>query len=155
MLNIAEISEAMKADLERFKQRQGAPVSSIKEEPTQVRHQHWDLGAGWDPLHAHQGTRVHYILLQGPGAASPFAGLKDNLDKLLIADFFLVLAALAWLAVAVAVSSITGDKETPLLTIWYALWPTLWQSALGLLMAGALVSGGLGKLAEQQGKGKQ
>jgi hypothetical protein len=93
--------------------------------------------------------------LQDAGSTSPFAGIKDSLDKLLIADFFLVLVALAWLGVAVAISSITGDKETPLLTIWYALWPTLWQSALGLLMAGALVSGGLGKLAEQQGKGQQ
>lgn len=42
--------------------------------------------------------------------------------------------------------------SSPLLDAWYPLWPTLWQSAIGLLMAGALVSGGLGWLAEQQKK---
>lgn len=46
----------------------------------------------------------------------------------------------------------SGTGSSPVLDAWYPLWPTLWQSAIGLLMAGALVSGGLGWLQAQQEK---
>lgn len=68
--------------------------------------------------------------------------------QVLVADFFLVLFALAWLGAGVVQANVFGSS--PLLDVWYPLWPTLWQSAIGLLMAGALVSGGLGWLQSQR-----
>jgi hypothetical protein len=44
------------------------------------------------------------------------AGAKETLDKVLIADFFLVLAALGWLAAGVAQSALGGSS--PLLDVW-------------------------------------
>jgi hypothetical protein len=72
--------------------------------------------------------------------------------QVLIADFFLVLFVLLWLVAGVVQSSVSGG-ESFLLDMWYPLWPLLWQPAIGVLMAGALVSGGIGWLQEQQ-KGK-
>jgi len=37
-------------------------------------------------------------------------------------------------------ANFSDTKSSPLLDVWFPLWPTLWQSAIGLLMAGALVS---------------
>jgi hypothetical protein len=48
-----------------------------------------------------------------------------------------------------AQANASPSGQSPVLDAWYPLWPTLWQSAIGLLMAGALVSGGLGWLASQ------
>lgn len=75
---------------------------------------------------------------------------KDALDKLLVADFFFVLLALAWLVVGVGVRA--GGGSPAVADAWLALWPTLWQPAIGLLMAGALVSGGAGWLREKRGE---
>ena len=71
--------------------------------------------------------------------------------QVLIADFFLVLAVLAWLAAGAMQAALSGGSS-PLLDAWYPLWPMVWQPAIGLLMAGALVSGGLGWIAEQGDK---
>lgn len=60
-----------------------------------------------------------------------------------------MLFILAWLAAGVAQNAVNGGSS-PLLDAWYPLWPILWQPALGVLMAGALVSGGLSWLASQQ-----
>ncbi|MEW5304609.1 MAG: hypothetical protein WDW36_007209 [Sanguina aurantia] len=83
------------------------------------------------------------------------ATLRDNIDKFLMADFFFVLAILAWLVVGVAQSSF-NEGVSPILDAWYPLWPIVWQPALGILMAGALVSGAAGwvqeLLEEQQSK---
>ena len=75
-----------------------------------------------------------------------------------------MLFALAWLVAGVATngggggggegenlsdsSKITG----PLLVSWFALWPMVFQPAIGILMAGALVSGGVGWLRERREK---
>ena len=67
-----------------------------------------------------------------------------------IADFFLVLLILAWLAAGVAQTSM--GSSSALLDAWYPLWPILWQPAIGVLMAGALVSGGLSWLDGQKQK---
>ncbi|KAL6751656.1 hypothetical protein V8C86DRAFT_1833563 [Haematococcus lacustris] len=67
--------------------------------------------------------------------------------QVLIADFFLVLFSLLWLGVGVANTSGTGSS--PVLDAWYPLWPSLWQGSIGLLMAGAVVSGGLGWLSNR------
>mmetsp|Transcript_16412 Transcript_16412/g.35482 ORF Transcript_16412/g.35482 Transcript_16412/m.35482 type:complete len:162 (+) Transcript_16412:65-550(+) len=115
-----DISEALKADLERYKKRQLQDVGSSSSSA------------------ASKATE----------AAQP-SGLKETVDKVLIADFFLVLAILAWLAVGVATAGLNGGSS-PLLDTWYVLWPILWQPAIGVLMAGALVSGGLGWLRSQQ-----
>lgn len=102
-------------------------------------------------------------------------GLKDLVEKFLIADFFFILvspsqsrgsacgkpwptsdicwcccvqAGLAGLAVCLGVSVAT--KDDTLVEGWLKLWPFVFQPAIGILMAGALVSGGLGWLREQQ-----
>ncbi|GLI71502.1 hypothetical protein VaNZ11_016719 [Volvox africanus] len=120
-----DISEALKADLERLRAKSGAAAR----------------GAGSSPSGA--------ALQAGQQESGPLSGFKDTLDKLLIADFFLVLFILAWLAVGVAQNAVNGGNS-PLLDAWYPLWPLLWQPALGVLMAGALVSGALGWLKEKQ-----
>lgn len=76
--------------------------------------------------------------------------------QVLIADFFLVLVALAWLGVGVLQAKLSPSDggSSPLLDLWYPLWPTLWQSAIGLLMAGALVSGGLNWVSSNFGAKK-
>uniref|UniRef100_A0A7S0WPC6 Uncharacterized protein n=1 Tax=Chlamydomonas leiostraca TaxID=1034604 RepID=A0A7S0WPC6_9CHLO len=119
-----DISEAMKADLERFQRRQQAGSSGASQSQQQF-------------------SRPE------PAQAQSSGSLKENIDKVLIADFFLVLFALAWLGAGVVLAQ---ADQPGLLNVWYTLWPTLWQSAIGLLMAGALVSGGLGWLQSQQQK---
>ena len=95
----------------------------------------------------------------GPTPANPSAGLKRGgpvndtsqpsglqrlrewLDRLLVADVFLVLAGALWFAVAVALHS--QGVEAPLAT-FQTLWEPLFTPAIGLLMAAALLSGALG-----------
>ncbi|KAG2446859.1 hypothetical protein HYH02_008016 [Chlamydomonas schloesseri] len=113
----------MKADLERLRAKSGSSSAA-------------------GPSSQPQASQVE--------AGGSFTGAKDALDKLLIADFFLVLFILAWLAAGVAQNAVSGSS--PLLDAWYPLWPLLWQPALGVLMAGALVSGGIGWLNEQAAK---
>jgi hypothetical protein len=78
----------------------------------------------------------------------------------LIADFFFVLAALAWLGAGLGVQG--ALHSSAVLDAWYGLWPLVFQPAIGVLMLGALVSGGLGWLKsreqeqqreQQQGRG--
>lgn len=75
-------------------------------------------------------------------------GAKELLDRVLIADFFFVLLSLGWLAAGLALNAAAGSSA--LLDAWFPLWPLLFQPAIGVLMLGALVSGGLGWLKEQQ-----
>jgi hypothetical protein len=68
--------------------------------------------------------------------------MKDKfltwLNFILVADVFLVLFGFAWLAVA-AIGQATG---VPLgLDLWYKLWQPVFNPAIGILMAGALISG--------------
>lgn len=78
----------------------------------------------------------------------PPSPIKDALDRLLVADFFFVLLALAWLITGVAVKA--GGGSSAIADTWLALWMPLFQPAIGLLMAGALVSGGLGWLRDKR-----
>jgi len=56
-------------------------------------------------------------------------------------DLFLVLFSFFWLAVAVVGRSL----HLPLgLDLWYRLWEVVFMPAIGVLMAGALISGIIG-----------
>jgi hypothetical protein len=67
--------------------------------------------------------------------------LRDWLDRLLVADVFLVLAGALWFAGAVLLHS--QGVEAPL-ALFQRLWEPLFTPAIGLLMAAALLSGALG-----------
>lgn len=64
----------------------------------------------------------------------------------LVADFFLVLLAFLWLAIAV-----TGHLlKLPLgLDLWYKLWQPVFTPAIGILMAGTIISGVAGKISQR------
>lgn len=68
-------------------------------------------------------------------------GIQRGLDRLLVADVFLVLAGALWFGLGV-VLHLQGSET--LLLGFQRTWPLLFQPAIGLLMAAALVSGGLG-----------
>lgn len=59
-------------------------------------------------------------------------------DRALMANLFLVFLSFAWLAIAVVGRSLHKPFGFDL---WYSLWQPLWQPALGILMAGAILSG--------------
>ncbi|MGB3641155.1 MAG: hypothetical protein WBA39_26780 [Rivularia sp. (in: cyanobacteria)] len=64
--------------------------------------------------------------------------LLNLLNTLLVADVFLVLIGFGWFAIAV----IGRSTGIPLgLDLWYKLWEPLFTPAIGVLMAGALLSG--------------
>jgi hypothetical protein len=68
--------------------------------------------------------------------------MKDRLigwlNQLLVLDVFLVLLSFLWLAIAVIGRSI----GLPLgLDLWYRLWEPVFTPAIGILMAGAVLSG--------------
>lgn len=80
-----------------------------------------------------------------PAASSPPAsrlqGLRQLIDRLLVADVFLVLAGALWFGLAVVLHS--QGIEAPL-QAFQGLWQPLFTPAIGLLMAAALLSGALG-----------
>lgn len=68
--------------------------------------------------------------------------MKDQLigwlNQLLVVDVFLVLSSFLWLAIAV----IGRSLGVPLgLDLWYSLWEPVFTPAIGILMAGAILSG--------------
>ena len=73
--------------------------------------------------------------------SGPLATLREVLDRLLVADVFLVLAGAAWFALAVLLHSRGVDAP---LRLFQKLWQPLFTPAIGLLMAAALLSGALG-----------
>lgn len=77
-----------------------------------------------------------------PAAAiTPLQRLATLLDRLLVADVFLVLAGAVWFGVAVLLHS--QGVEAPLAT-FQRLWQPLFTPAISVLMAAALLSGALG-----------
>ncbi len=77
---------------------------------------------------------------------SPWAPLL----QVLIADFFFIMLSLAWLAAGLAEKA--AFKSETLIGSWMPLWPMVFQPAIGVLMAGALVSGGIAWVQENWGK---
>lgn len=64
--------------------------------------------------------------------------LLEWLNWLLVANLFFVLFSFFWLAIAVVGRSF----NLPLgLDLWYTLWTPVFNPAIGILMAGALISG--------------
>lgn len=72
---------------------------------------------------------------------SPLQRLQQWLDRLLVLDVFLVIAAALWFGVAVLLHA--RGVEAPL-QLFQRLWEPLFTPAIGLLMAAALLSGALG-----------
>lgn len=76
--------------------------------------------------------------------------MKDKflewLNLALMVDLFLVLLSFVWLAIAV-VGEVT---KVPLgLHLWYKLWEPVFTPAIGILMAGAMLSGLVGWLSKR------
>ncbi len=71
----------------------------------------------------------------------PVTQLRRILDGVLVADVFLVLAGALFFAVAVVLH---GQQLDAPLELFQQLWQPLFTPAIGLLMAAALLSGGLG-----------
>ncbi|PSN13749.1 hypothetical protein C7271_22265 [filamentous cyanobacterium CCP5] len=71
--------------------------------------------------------------------------MREQINRLiswiLVLDFALVLASLAWFLLAVAGRSFKVDLG---LELWYQLWNPLFLPAISLLMAGAIASGVMG-----------
>jgi Mn2+/Fe2+ NRAMP family transporter len=74
-------------------------------------------------------------------APGPGAQLRRVVDVVLVADVFLVLAGALFFAVAVVLH---GQQLDAPLELFQRLWEPLFTPAIGLLMAAALLSGGLG-----------
>ncbi|MFM2432546.1 MAG: hypothetical protein RLZZ511_3760 [Cyanobacteriota bacterium] len=68
--------------------------------------------------------------------------MKDRLlgwlNQLLVINLFFVLACFVWFAAAIVGRSAHFSLG---LDLWYQLWQPVMQPAIGILMAGALVSG--------------
>lgn len=147
----------MLADLERYSNRGGAASRSGRSPSTPPA-----TTPASSPLAPQNRLDSSRCSPQPPSVADQRrqqGGFKAALDKLLIVDFFFVLFALAWLVAGVATNgggggggSETGRINGPLLASWFALWPMVFQPAIGILMAGALVSGGVGWLRENKDK---
>jgi hypothetical protein len=64
--------------------------------------------------------------------------LLDWLNTALMANLFLVLFSFFWFAIALVGRSL----DIPLgFDLWYSLWEPLFMPAIGILMAGAILSG--------------
>lgn len=64
--------------------------------------------------------------------------LLEWLNLALMANLFLVLFSFFWLAIAV----LGRSMDIPLgLDLWYKLWEPVFTPAIGILMAGAILSG--------------
>jgi hypothetical protein len=71
-----------------------------------------------------------------PTPPSALGNIKDAVDKVLIADFFFVLFALAWLGGGLVARS--ALHTTAVLDAWLSLWQWVFQPAIGVLMLGAV-----------------
>ena len=76
--------------------------------------------------------------------------MKDRLirwlNQFLMLDVFLVLLSFFWLAIAVIGRSLGVSLG---LDLWYRLWEPLFTPAIGLLMAGALMSGVISQISKR------
>lgn len=75
---------------------------------------------------------------------------KTVIEKVLVADFFFILFILAWLVAGLGERSFL--ESTRLIDAWLPLWTTVFQPALGVFMAGAIVSAVSGFLSKSGNK---
>ena len=64
--------------------------------------------------------------------------LRSGLNTVLMFDLFFVLFSFAWFAIALIGRATNVNLG---FDIWYSLWEPVIMPAIGILMAGALVSG--------------
>lgn len=76
--------------------------------------------------------------------------VKSVVEKILVADFFFILFILAWLVAGLVERSLL--ESTTLIDSWLPLWASVFQPALGVFMAGAIVSAVSGYLAKSGNK---
>ena len=77
--------------------------------------------------------------------------MNDNkwkiwLDKILMADVLLVFISFGWFAVAVVGRSLGVSLG---LEVWYQLWEPIFTPAIGILMAGAIMSGIISQISKR------
>ena len=68
------------------------------------------------------------------------------LNQFLMLDVFLVLLSFFWLAIAVIGRSLGIALG---LDLWYRLWEPVFTPAIGILMAGALISGLISQISKR------
>lgn len=73
--------------------------------------------------------------------SGPLGWLKQQLDRLLVLDVFLVIGGALWFALAVVLHGQGIDRP---LELFQTLWQPLFTPAISVLMAAALLSGALG-----------
>lgn len=74
--------------------------------------------------------------------------ILTGLNRVLVADFFLVLLGFVWFLIAV-VGHYTG---IPLgLELWYKLWIPLFNPAIGIMVGGAILNWTINKISQQLG----
>ncbi|GAQ88867.1 hypothetical protein KFL_004650120 [Klebsormidium nitens] len=71
---------------------------------------------------------------------------KSVIDTILVADFFFIILVLLWLIAGVVERQ--ALDSTKLLDVWLPLWGTVFQPAIGVLMAGTIVSGTISTLSQ-------
>ncbi len=64
--------------------------------------------------------------------------LLNGLNFVLMLDIFFVLFSFAWFAIALVGKSLNVNLGFDL---WYGLWEPVFMPAIGIVMAGALISG--------------
>ncbi len=68
------------------------------------------------------------------------------LNRFLVFDVFLVLFAFFWFAIALVAHSFNLDLG---LDLWYKLWTPVFQTAIGILMLGAILSWLISKISQK------
>jgi hypothetical protein len=70
----------------------------------------------------------------------------NGLNKLLVFDVFFVLFAFFWFAIALLGRSLNINLGWDL---WYRLWEPVFTPAIGILMAGAILSGIISQITKR------
>jgi hypothetical protein len=72
--------------------------------------------------------------------------MKTWLNRLLVADVFLVIFAFLWFAIAL----VGRSAGVPLgFDLWYKLWQPLFNPAIGILFLGAILSWAIDKISQR------
>lgn len=83
-------------------------------------------------------NRTGNVSLEGEDNPKSDGMAKSVIEKILVADFFFILFILAWLVAGLVERSVL--ETTSLIDSWLPLWTSVFQPALGVFMAGAIVS---------------